>query len=319
MYHRIKIRKICNRTSTSMRKSRIVKNPQSLLPIGPVVLIVSLMGISSSFYSLVYGHDFIPNESASFMSFANQLQIESLLVQTNLANSSLALAREHAARAIELLNSKDPINNVTWIEEIVEKNQRVANELVAAVSSLENITMSSSSWSSSPKQEQSIFEETNRLVNEIGAIIDEAITTNIDKEQRVNDTIQATSLADIIDTLLRYYGSAYTVRFDMGNMSEMASEMNGNSSDMNYILVDFADYQSAQALAIKAQEIFNDELKLLANKNATNSIAKLEDGLIRLSNSIENKSSPIDVMIIGHSQIHPYLQAAFNLQFLSKM
>jgi hypothetical protein len=179
--------------------------------------------------------------------------------------------------------------------------------------------MSSSSWSSSPKQEQSIFEETNRLVNEIGAIIDEAITTNIDKEQRVNDTIQATSLADIIDTLLRYYGSAYTVRFDMGNMSEMASEMNGNSSDMNYILVDFADYQSAQALAIKAQEIFNDELKLLANKNATNSIAKLEDGLIRLSNSIENKSSPIDVMIIGHSQIHPYLQAAFNLQFLSKM
>jgi hypothetical protein len=253
------------------------------------------------------------------MSFANQLQIESLLVQTNLANSSLALAREHAARAIELLNSKDPINNVTWIEEIVEKNQRVANELVAAVSSLENITMSSSSWSSSPKQEQSIFEETNRLVNEIGAIIDEAITTNIDKEQRVNDTIQATSLADIIDTLLRYYGSAYTVRFDMGNMSEMASEMNGNSSDMNYILVDFADYQSAQALAIKAQEIFNDELKLLANKNATNSIAKLEDGLIRLSNSIENKSSPIDVMIIGHSQIHPYLQAAFNLQFLSKM
>jgi hypothetical protein len=137
MYHRIKIRKICNRTSTSMRKSRIVKNPQSLLPIGPVVLIVSLMGISSSFYSLVYGHDFIPNESASFMSFANQLQIESLLVQTNLANSSLALAREHAARAIELLNSKDPINNVTWIEEIVEKNQRVANELVAAVSSRE--------------------------------------------------------------------------------------------------------------------------------------------------------------------------------------
>jgi hypothetical protein len=302
-----------------MRNSRIVKNLQSLLPIGLVVLIVSLMGISSSFYSLVYGHNFIPNESASFMSFANQLQTESVLVQTNLANSSVALAREHAARTIELLNSKDPFSNVAWKEEIAEKNQRVVNELVAALSSLENITMSSSSWSSSsPKQEQSIFEETNQLVNEIGAIIDEAITTNIDKEQRVNDTIQATSLADIIDTLLRYYGSAYTVRFDMGNMSEMASEMNGNSSDMNYILVDFADYQSAQALATKAQEIFNNELKLLANKYATSSIAKLEDGLIR-SNSIENKSSPIDVMIIGHSQIHPYLQAAFNLQFLTKM
>ena len=179
--------------------------------------------------------------------------------------------------------------------------------------------MSSSSWSSSPKQEQSIFEETNRLVNEIGAIIDEAITTNIDKEQRVNGTIQAMALGDIINTLLRYYGSAYVVRFDMGNMSEMALEMNGNSSDMNYILVDFADYQSAQALATKTQEIFNNELRFLACKNATNSIAKLEDGLIQLSNSIENKSSPIDVMIIGHSQVHPYLQAAFNLLLLTKM
>ena len=122
MYQRIKIRKMRNRTSTFMRKSRIVKNLQSLLPIAPVILIVSLIGISSSFDSPVYGHDFVPNESASFMSFANQLETESVLVQTNLANSSFALAKEHAARAIELLNSKDPINNVAWKEEIAEKN-----------------------------------------------------------------------------------------------------------------------------------------------------------------------------------------------------
>jgi hypothetical protein len=303
-----------------MRNSRIVKNILSLLPIASVVLILSLIGIRSSFNSLVYGHDFIPNESAFFLSFANQLKTESELVQTSLASNNVALAKEHAVRAIELLNSKDPINNITWKEEIAEKNQLVANELVTAVSSLENITMSLSSPSSKQMQQQSISGNTiNQLVSEIDEIIDEAITTTIDKEQRVNATIQATALGDIINTILRHYGEAHVVSFDMGNMSEMASEMNGNSSDMNYILVDFADYQSAQALATKAQEIFNNELKLLANKNATNSIAKLEDGLIRLSNSIENKSSPIDVMIIGHSQIHPYLQAAFNLQFLTKM
>ena len=177
----------------------------------------------------------------------------------------------------------------------------------------------SSSSSASPKQEQSIFGETNQLVSEIDAIIDESITTNIDKEQRVNGTIQATALGDIINTLLRYYGNAYVVSFDMRNMSEMASEMSGNSSDMNYILVNFADYQSAQALSTKAQEIFNNELRFLAYRNATNSIAKLEDALIRLSNSIENKSTPIDLMMIGHSQVHPYLQAAFNLQLQTTM
>jgi hypothetical protein len=46
----------------------------------------------------------------------------------------------------------------------------------------------------------------------------------------------------------------------MGNMSEMALMME-SSSNTNYTLVNVADYQSAQALAAKAQEIFNNELR----------------------------------------------------------
>ena len=80
-----------------MRNSRIVKKIISLLPIASVVLILSLIGIKSSFNSPVYGHDFIPNESAFFLSFAKQLQTESELVQTNLASSKVALAREHGS------------------------------------------------------------------------------------------------------------------------------------------------------------------------------------------------------------------------------
>jgi hypothetical protein len=100
-----------------------------------------------------YGHDFAPNESASFLSFANQLQTESELVQSNLDNGNLTLAKEHATRAIELLNSKDPVNNAAWRNEIAERNQRVANELVVAVSNLDNITRLPSSLS---EQQQSI-------------------------------------------------------------------------------------------------------------------------------------------------------------------
>jgi uncharacterized phage infection (PIP) family protein YhgE len=66
-------------------------------------------------------------------------------------------------------------------------------------------------------------------------------------------------------------------------------------------------------LATKAIEIFNSELRS-SNGNVTSPIAKLEDGLTQLNNSIKNKASPMDVMIIGHSQVHPNLQAAFNLQ-----
>jgi hypothetical protein len=60
-------------------------------------------------------------------------------------------------------------------------------------------------------------------------------------------------------------------------------------------------------------------LGLLANRNSTESIVKLEDGLMQLSNLIENKSSPMEVVIIGHSQVHPSLQSAFNLQLQMKM
>jgi hypothetical protein len=159
---------------------------------------------------------------------------------------------------------------------------------------------------SSPEQQQSA----NQSIGEIDAIINEAVTTRIDRDQRA--TIQATAFGDIINTLLRYYGNAYEVGFDMGNMSEMASMM-GNSSNTNYTLVNIADYH-AQALAARAQEIFNSELRPLANRNATSSISKLEDGLIQLSNLIESKSSPIELVAVGHSQVHPNLQSAFSLQ-----
>ena len=274
-----------------------------------LALTFSLFNIDNFSKSQVYGHDFIPNESASFLSFANQLQAESELVQSNLDNDNLTLAEEHATRAIELLNSKDPINNVAWRDEIAERNQRVANELVTAISSLENITMSS------PEQQQSA----NLSIDEIDAIIDEAVTTRIDRDQRANATIQATALGDIINTLLRFYGNAYEVGFDMGNMSEMASMIGNSSSNTNYTLANVAAYQSAQALATKAQEIFNNELRPLVDRNATNSIAKLEDGLIQLSNLIESKSSPMQLVMVGHSQVHPSLQSAFNLRLQVQM
>ena len=263
----------------------------------------------------VYGHDFVPNESASFLSFANQLQTESELVQSNLANGNLTLAKEHATRAIELLNTQDPVNNVAWIDEIAERNQRVANELVTAVSNLENITVSPSS----SEQQQSTTRETNQPIGEIDAILEEAVTTRIDRDQRVNATIQATALGDIINTILRYYGNAFAFGFDMGNMSQMASMMGNHYSNMNYTLINVADYQSAQALASKAQEIFNSELRPLSNINATNSIAKLEDGLTQLSNLIENKASPMELVMVGHSQVHPNLQSAFDLQIQMNM
>jgi hypothetical protein len=96
-------------------------------------------------------------------------------------------------------------------------------------------------------------------------------------------------------------------------MMQQDSAMNKGDS-----LVNMSDYQSAQALSTKAMEIFNNKLKLATvnddNKNITVYISNLENGLAQLNDSISKKASPMDVMMIVHTQIHPNLLEAFNLQ-----
>jgi hypothetical protein len=309
----------------------------------------------------VYAHIFTTDDTASFLSFVDQLQVESELVQTNLINNNLSLAQKHANKAASLLSP-------SIIVEIAEKNQKVADDLTTAVDDLQKIT------SSSDKQRQMV----NQLVSQINTTLGEAVTIRIEQEQedssnflekgieflrgifggggekadnRIdrNTTIQPLAFADLVDSLLINYGNAYAVDFDMTNMSNMAM-MSGNSSSMamsgnsnsinnsnssmnmgsmnmssstmnmdsnmnrNYSLVDMTDYQSSQALATKAQEIFNTEFKSIAPGNASAFITNLENGLTQLNNSIKNKASPMEVMMIVHTQIHPNLLEAFNLK-----
>ena len=308
----------------------------------------------------VYAHIFTTDDTASFLSFADQLQVESELVQTNLVNNNLSLAQKHANKAASLLTP-------SIIVEIAEKNQKVADDLTTAVDDLQKIT------SSSDKQRQMV----NQLVSQINTTLGEAVTIRIEQEDSSNflekgieflrgifggggekadnridrnTTIQPLAFADLVDSLLINYGNAYAVDFDMTNMSNMAM-MSGNSSSMvmsgmvnnsinnsnssmnmgsmnmssstmnmdsnmnrNYSLVDITDHQSAQALATKAQEIFNTELKPIAPGNSSAFVVNLENGITQLNNSIKNKASPVDVMMIVHTQIHPNLLEAFNLK-----
>jgi hypothetical protein len=291
-----------------------------------------------------FGHTFSPNESASFLSFVDQIQVESELVQTNLANDSTSLAQEHAKKAGSLLTS-----NITT--EITEENQRIANELTRAINDLQDISLS-------PQQVGSI----DQLVSDIDSILGEAVSTRIEQEDLENATIQALAFADLVNSILENYGNAYAVDFDMTNMSNMVMngqsnnnmstmtmsnmDTNGNDNDSNKemnsmnmsssstvvgmdvgggegsesginsssSLVNLTDYQSAQALAAKALEIFNTELRPIAPNNSSALLTNLENGLTDLNVSIRNKASSMDIMMIVHTQIHPNILQAFNLR-----
>lgn len=336
-----------------------------LLVMGIILSAVFSTSVSNILNQKVYAHMFNTDETASFLAFADQLQVESGLVQANLANNNLSLAQKHANKAASLLTP-------SIIVEIAEKNQKVSDDLSTAVDDLQKIT------SSSEKQQQMV----KQLVSNINAAVTEAVTI-IEQEQgdssnflkkgidfltgmfgggssekdttkvEKNGTIQALAFADLVDSILINYGNAYAVDFDMTNMSNMVtmgnnsssmtmggmvdnnrsnnnssnSSMNMGSMDMssstmmstnsegrNYSLVDITDYQSAQTLTTKAQDIFKTELKPIAPGNSSAFAVNLEKGLTQLNNAIKNKVSPMDLMMIVHTQIHPNLLKAFNLK-----
>ena len=105
-----------------------------LLVIGIIFCIVFSSNTNNFLNQKVYAHIFTSDETASFLAFADQLQVESELVQTNLVNNNLSLAQKHASKAASLLTPSVVI-------EIAEKNQKVADDLTSAVNELQKAVL----------------------------------------------------------------------------------------------------------------------------------------------------------------------------------
>jgi hypothetical protein len=60
-------------------------------------------------------------------------------------------------------------------------------------------------------------------------------------------------------------------------------------------------------------EIYNTELKPIISGDATAFATNLENALTQLNDAIRNKSSPMDIMMIAHTQVHPNLLQTFGL------
>ena len=170
-----------------------------------------------------------------------------------------------------------------------------------------------------------------------------------------NTTTLALVIANIVDEILRKYGGAFDIGYDLTNMSNMDSMrlmnmgesnmrgeaahpslMNGTSvsTDVNNNkmegltngsmemtnstlgLVRIHDYETALALTDKISEVFEEDLRPQSPVNETVNTDKLERNLERLGLAIVNKASPEALMEIVHVQIHPTLQQIYDLKLV---
>jgi hypothetical protein len=92
-----------------------------------------------------------------------------------------------------------------------------------------------------------------------------------------------------------------------------AGAMTTGGNNNNAITKNITEYQNAQLLAAKAQEVFNKNLKPIAPPNAASANTQLDKDLSQLKTAIDNKASFMDIMKIVHVQIHPLLITTYNL------
>jgi hypothetical protein len=154
---------------------------------------------------------------------------------------------------------------------------------------------------------------------------DEALSTH-------NSTIHALVVANTVDQVLREHGEAFDIGYDLTNMSNMmgsdpnitsysppfdsANNADGSTNSTNQSnelqVVNIADYQSAQKLSEKANQILLSPLS--SNNTDTPVIAKLKKSVKDLGFLVENKALAQELMKLVHGEIHPSLQLAYNLK-----
>ena len=186
-------------------------------------------------------------------------------------------------------------------------------------------------------------EDAAKLIDDV-YYLDEDIVDDADFARKYNETfdthnstIHALVVANVVDQILKEYGNAFDIRYDLTNMSNMLitempdgtsysphsgsvnnTNVSTNSTYQNNKLqvVNIADYQSAQKLSEKASQIFRSNLLFLPSSNNTDSVimTKLEKYMADLSHLVENKAPAQELMMLVHEQIHPSLQLAYSLK-----
>jgi hypothetical protein len=251
-----------------------------------------------------YAHTFSEDETVHFLSLVNKIRVESQLAADNASESELA--SYHAQIAAESLDDHT-------VEEIAERNERIARDLPAALEDLQAASTQSP-------------DDIGGLVSTIDSLLSEAVTVRIDSEQLTNSTTQAVVLAEAIDETLSSYGTAIGSEMDLTDMSLMAEMEDSESDDhgssghgsSDVEIVDAGAYQSAQAFAQKSIDIFQNDLKPLgpAEPDGEAAVAEIEDALLELQAAVSDRAAPEEVMHIVHASVHPNMLLAYNLQVI---
>jgi hypothetical protein len=324
-----------------------------------ILPLVSLIALAVVMSSPVYGHTFSQNENSLFLTKMDQVNSQLKFIQ-NLLPSNVSsnnnsqnvtqVALVHAREAAGLLKVKDPVNNLTWTQEIAERNPRITTDLVRGFNdltvslNLETSPKNNPNATSTNTGSQSIQDK----IFNLSGLVNEAVSARVAKDIINNSTNQALILSNLGNEIFYSYGQALGFPYpklanmvstmnmsamsgasmsmmthENGVMQGMANKnMNTNGNKMQNMtnkpnIVNQTEYQNALAYVKQAQEIVSKYLKSpspTVKTSSANVQSQLNKILSQLQSTINSKGSFDSVMNLVHVQLHPTLISNYGLK-----
>jgi hypothetical protein len=239
-------------------------------------------------------HDFTQDEGANFIAMAEKIKVHLSLARSNLGRSA-EVAHEHVEHAAMLLG-KDTI------AEIAEKNKRIARDLPASLEALGEMI-----------HEDKPRADVRKQIAKVNALVDEAVSARVDRQQLRSGAVQATVIAQMASESLGAYEAAFGVKTEEAEAHGHGSGSSGSGhSGSGGKIVDRSAYDASKAFASKAASMYG-KVNRLAPEGSDAAMAEVKDGLAKLRSAINHKEHVDEVMVIVHGQIHENLIQAFGL------
>jgi hypothetical protein len=264
-----------------------------------------------------FAHTFKGNENVAFLTMVQQVKVETSLAGNN-TSTNKDIANHHIEHATEALT------NAT-LEEISERNKRIATDLPIAIEQLKASINAGNATADDIKQQ----------VQGISDLLDEAVQVRIERNQVTNSTVQALVVANLVNEVLEHYGEVTGIKgndtgmsssFVMGEQNSTSTsgsegghlhaggEVSGQTTaTSSNDLVSEANYQSAQAFAEKANELYQ-QIRAQAVPGKDSAVKALDNAFAAFVRAIQEKASLAEVTNLAHLRIHPNLMEAYGLK-----
>jgi hypothetical protein len=255
-----------------------------------VVVIPAVIYFTSPINKIVCAHTFSNNNAASLLSFMEEYKEELNLIKNNL-DSNFTLSQLHANNVIDQGYISRIANQIYSTES--PKGGALTNSFNNLERDLSNMHTNNNSLTINAVRTQT---------GTINSILDNCKKLFVDSLVNDNNTINALTINNLLDSSLRYYESG-TNRDSNGNVISIKNPVY---------------YQNAVGFANRSIQLLNqmDTNQFQQNGAAANvSLFKnLQNYFVIFENYIDHTENYNKIMVLLHIQIKANLQKLFNLK-----